>query len=37
MLSSGLSKALFIKIKNPDELVYYTNLALAYKAAGQFE
>jgi len=37
MLQSSFSKIIVIKTKNPNELVYYTNLALAYKFNGQFE
>lgn len=37
MLYSGLSNDCITKSKNPNELVYYTNLALAYKSNGQFE
>ncbi len=36
MLHPGLSKDLLNQSKNPNELVYYTNLALAYKANSQF-
>ncbi len=37
MLYSGVGKSLLKQSKNPKELVYYTNLALAYKANSQFE
>lgn len=36
MLYLGLSKDKLNQSKNPGELVYYTNLALAYKANSQF-
>jgi hypothetical protein len=36
MLHSGLGKNRLNQNKNPNELVYYTNLALAYKANSQF-
>ncbi len=34
MLSASISTICLIQAKNPKELVYYTNLALAYRANG---